>query len=1043
VTKLQLWSAASAQAAQINFRRQYDIFGNQLKAEVSCCSLKRFTFSADTAGMYFSLPMSATDGPTAGPNLSASFAYDFNTSFLNSQTDANSLVTSYTPPDAALRVRTITQPSGATLETFFADPSYPGKDGLVYQSKLTYQDGATQRIQVTNQWLDGAGQVVRTGSAAGATPTGFDAVKSIYDDLGRPRKTTNPYVGDSNGNTAGLPNATVYDYDDLSRVKTVTLPDGNTVTTNYNGVVVTVTDQVRRKRQSQVDGLGRLITVTEQDPATGTLSLATNYTYDMLNNLTSVDQGGQTRSYSYDSLSRMINGTTPEGGAVSLAYVDFGAVKKRTDARNVETHYKYDSLNRPTQVWYTGLGGDDAGTVRPPLPTGVVATSDVIIAYNTTTPGNGAVSRVNDAAGFETYGYDSLARTTSKTRTIDGVNSYQTQYQYNQAGQLALMIYPSGKRVRMNHDSRGRLSGEDKVDTAGTVLTSYVSNIGYNVTGQVTGMTSGSGVNESYFYSNDRLQLTRQTATKSAATLMDLSYSYAASAGASGAGTVAGNSGQLMRITGTVNSEARGEAYNYDDLGRLASASGFYAQRNYSYDRWGNRTGVSGGSTQSITLQQQSAGVPNNRIATVNGVGYLYDASGNLTSDGAHSYQYDGEGRIATVDNGIGASYFYDSGNRRVKKQQGTTTTYYIWQGAQVIAEYSNAAAGAGGVSYYLADTLSTRMTTDSNGVMKGTQDHLPFGEDSGTSTGQVEKHRFTSYERDNETSTDYAINRQYAQSSGRFNRPDPVGGSATSPQSLNRYAYSSNDPINSIDPSGLAGETVWGLYRGTFLGASGFSPGAGMMPDGDTWGYRLGSLPGFGTMWGSLSQLEEWRHNVLVATKGQYDPAFPKQTDDFDYDNLAGVSFQDPSGRPPQKESACPPDKQRFFKWLVGPLTKVAQDLNTTLPLMLTQAAKEGGWNKEGLDHNIPLNNPFGVNIIMGGRAVGNVHYPTLDAAIQYWKQTYGDRVGGTRTLEAFAYGMQHPTHGQPYNASKAYEGNYKDRYSDVLKWMKRCGIQ
>jgi YD repeat-containing protein len=134
---------------------------------------------------------------------------------------------------------------------------------------------------------------------------------------------------------------------------------------------------------------------------------------------------------------------------------------------------------------------------RPDLPSGVAATADVVLTYNTATPGNGAVNRVDDGAGFETYAYDSLGRTTSKTRTIDGVNSYQTQYQYNQINQLSLMIYPSGKRVRENLDSRGRMIGEDKVDSGGSVLASYVSNMTYNVAGQVTGMTSGSGVAES------------------------------------------------------------------------------------------------------------------------------------------------------------------------------------------------------------------------------------------------------------------------------------------------------------------------------------------------------------------------------------------------------------------------------------------------------------------------------------------------------------------------------------------------------------------
>jgi len=34
--------------------------------------------------------------------------------------------------------------------------------------------------------------------------------------------------------------------------------------------------------------------------------------------------------------------------------------------------------------------------------------------------------------------------------------------------------------------------------------------------------------------------------------------------------------------------------------------------------------------------------------------------------------------------------------------------------------------------------------------------------------------------------------------------RVDPVMGSTTNPQSLNRYAYGTNDPINLADPFGL-----------------------------------------------------------------------------------------------------------------------------------------------------------------------------------------------------------------------------------------------
>jgi RHS repeat-associated protein len=302
---------------------------------------------------------------------------------------------------------------------------------------------------------------------------------------------------------------------------------------------------------------------------------------------------------------------------------------------------------------------------------------------------------------------------------------------------------------------------------------------------------------------------------------MDLNYSYSAAAGASGAGTTAGNSGQLMAIgnnpsgqPSTINGQNRNQSFSYDDLGRLVSASSWgISQRNYVYDRWGNRTAMSDsimGVSQSISLQQQPGapvGVPSNRITSVtnNGVtsNYVYDASGNLTNDGAHSYQYDAENRIAKVDAGTAneASYSYDANNWRVKKVAGGFTAYYIWEGAQVIAEYSNAPAGTGGTSYYLADRLSTRMITDGNGAFKGTQDHLPFGEEAGTS-GTTEKHRFTNYERDSETGSDYAINRQYGLGNGRFSQPDKALGFA--PQSTNRYSYARNDPVNLSDPTGL-----------------------------------------------------------------------------------------------------------------------------------------------------------------------------------------------------------------------------------------------
>jgi len=200
-------------------------------------------------------------------------------------------------------------------------------------------------------------------------------------------------------------------------------------------------------------------------------------------------------------------------------------------------------------------------------------------------------------------------------------------------------------------------------------------------------------------------------------------------------------------------------------------------------------------------------------------VNYTYDAAGNVTNDGAHSYTYDAENRLVSVDGGSTAQYGYDHANRRIKKTIGGVTTHCVWEGGQVIAE-NNASSGAvnveyvysgsrmlasiaGGVTrYYLADRLSARVTLDTSGNILGRQAHLPFGEEL-NATGTTDKHRFTSYERDSETGIDYAVNRMDSTNVGRFLQVDKVAGSG-SPQRLNRFAYTRNDPINRVDPLGL-----------------------------------------------------------------------------------------------------------------------------------------------------------------------------------------------------------------------------------------------
>jgi RHS repeat-associated protein len=64
--------------------------------------------------------------------------------------------------------------------------------------------------------------------------------------------------------------------------------------------------------------------------------------------------------------------------------------------------------------------------------------------------------------------------------------------------------------------------------------------------------------------------------------------------------------------------------------------------------------------------------------------------------------------------------------------------------------------------------------------------------------------HEFGTYNRDSFTGLDYADQRFYASSYGRFNTRDRIGGGVAEPGSWNRYSYTRGDPVNRTDFAGL-----------------------------------------------------------------------------------------------------------------------------------------------------------------------------------------------------------------------------------------------
>jgi RHS repeat-associated protein len=818
-------------------RVKYDIFGNLVWAEMSCCVKKFFGLSAQTA---YSQPDWVRSGPDSATELNLKTVYHHNyfTGMVEYETNPDGLQTSY-EYDGALRLKQVTMPTGAVAKTHFERDGNEN-DLLTYISQTSYDDQGTTKVLTKKQWFDGSWRGVRAGTGTGYAPTSYVMTAAVYDGWDRVVKQSNPYLGDANGNPqSGVTQFwTVNAYDELSRIIKVTLPDSQFIQKTYNGATTTsgatviTTDTVGRMRKGVMDGLGRLVKVTEQNPANGNLEWETSYSYDVLDNLTRIDQGGQFRTFMRDAKGRLISETAPEAGTTTYTYTDFDAVSIRRDARGVETTYTYGPLNLLTRVSYNNV-------------TGVAPTAPVSIDYRNTSPGKGRVKTVTDGTGNESYAHDNFGRLQSSIRIIDNIR-YEKRYEYNEISQMTLMTYPSGKRVKVGRDDRGRLSAVKRVDDSGALLDTYLSGINYRVDGQVSGQNLGDGTTESFEYSDDRLQLTRQKVMKGASTLLDLSYGYGALAGQMGNGSKAGSSGQLVSVTGTINGQGRNQAFTYDNVGRLVTATGWGAwARRFDYDRYGNRTGVwdavSGGNPLQNALMEQVGGIKTNRITSVNGTAFAYDASGNVTGDGARAYTYDAENRIVSVSDPSSESYGYDASNHRVKKEVGGVVTHYIWEGDKVIAEYERGGGStqATGTRYYHQDRLSTRVITDSAGNVIGTNDHLPFGEDLGGS-GEGEKHKFTTYERDG-TGLHYAVNRFYSPQHGRFAQADPIrlgAASLENPQSLNLYSYVQNDPVNLFDPSGLviAETCFWGPILGwpdawmAWAGCGGGGGGGGMI---------------------------------------------------------------------------------------------------------------------------------------------------------------------------------------------------------------------
>jgi RHS repeat-associated protein len=190
--------------------------------------------------------------------------------------------------------------------------------------------------------------------------------------------------------------------------------------------------------------------------------------------------------------------------------------------------------------------------------------------------------------------------------------------------------------------------------------------------------------------------------------------------------------------------------------------------------------------------------------------------------DALHTYQWDAEGRMVSIDNGSTARYVYNALGQRVEKQLGSAYTEMVYDAFGSMTGTNNRSswlayfAPSGGVkyqdnkTYFLHGNLlgSTSFVTDEAATPIQKTIYYPYGQ-LWASAGTTKDSRFASMDPrdDTETGNDPTLFRMYNSRFYRWMSPDPLAGDITDPQSLNRYAYVSNNPATLTDPLGLCGE--------------------------------------------------------------------------------------------------------------------------------------------------------------------------------------------------------------------------------------------
>jgi RHS repeat-associated protein len=628
-----------------------------------------------------------------------------------------------------------------------------------------------------------------------------------------------------------------YTYDALGRVLTIHPPSGGQVTYQYTGNETIVTDPEGRRKKTLYNEKGQIIKVTEEDQS-GNWGPETTYSYNTLGNLVQVTQGAQTRTFAYNSLGRKTSETHPESGAAAFVFDDSGNTIQKTDARGVVTGYSYDELNRlelvshsDSTLWSLYTYDESTSNLM-----GVISNGKGRMTSAWTV--NSSLQTTSESVGYS-WNYDAAGRVVQQAMRMDSTD-YPLTYSYNTGcgcaqGDLQSITYPDTTVVNYTRDSIGRITG---ISTPS--LTPYVYSVTYGLPdGSPSTIQYNSNASSKDIYvvdsagrlSSEHLHMPGTQTTRE----VELTYTYS-------------SSGQITRIDNVTKGSSGNVltsnwyTYAYDRLARLTSetyqsGNGTDWSNSWSYDRYGNLTGT--------------ADEANNRLTAFAG---NYDAAGNQMLDANNSYQYDAQNLIKQVnrrsDNALLGTYRYDAMGRRVKKSWGysdsgqtRTVSYSYVYGTkgEILAEYKkdsrpsytyedsrtrNVYMGSTLIANRIQGTLNNG-GTQINKIVWLRRNHrqeviytntlvLPSAMTLSSylyskAYGSAGSDQYPGQKDDSETGLKDFGARYYNPLAMRWNSADPLTAHIYDPQSLNKYSYVRNDPVNLVDPDG---QSFWSVIK-------------------------------------------------------------------------------------------------------------------------------------------------------------------------------------------------------------------------------------